>query len=136
MAFTEIQKVRIEVGDTDESFPILSNEEYEYFLEKNNSSVLKAAIDAAKTILFKLSMRTREDIDIFSVHGQQAAANYIQALKLYIRESGLNPVLQSVRGYVGGVSKSDMEANDSNADNNLTPSPFPVTYTSNDPFKF
>lgn len=120
---TDIQKVRLEIGDNDLSLPILIDSEYEYFLEKNYGSIANASVDAAKTVLFKISMRTRQDADIFSIHGQQAAVNYIAALKLYLKDPNLNKILSNVTGYVGGVSISDMQANDANPDNNLTPNP-------------
>ena len=135
MALTEIQKVRLEIGDTDSVLPVLSDSEYAYFIEKNNNSISRSAMDAAKTILFKLSMRTREDIDIFSIHGQQAAQNYAQALKLYIKSPEMNPVLNNVRGYVGGVSKSDMEANVLNTDNNTVLTSFNSSYSPSGTFQ-
>lgn len=119
MPTTLVQQVRIEVGDLDPALPILSDDEYEYFLTKNNSSVRRASLDAAKTILFKLSMRTRERVDIFDIYGHQAAQNYIEALKLFLRNPDLNAVLQNVSLYAGGISKSDMIANNENPDNNL-----------------
>jgi len=123
MALTDIQKIRLEVGDIDPSLPILADEEYEYFFEKNNFSVRRAAVDAAKTILFKLSMRVTERVDIFEIRGQQAATNYIQALKLYLRNPDLNAVLQNAGIYAGGISVSDMENNNNNPDNNIFISP-------------
>ncbi len=121
MALTSIQKVRYELGDTDISFPLLTDIEYEYFLEKNNDSIVRTAIDAAKTILMKLSMRGESTVDIFSIKGNKAAEQYRLALQLYIKDPSLNPLINNVRGYVGGVSISDMEANDGNLDNNLVP---------------
>lgn len=120
---TDIDKIRLEIGDVDPAFPILSDTEYEYFLSKNTGSVRRASIDAAKTVLFKLSMRTRQDVDVFSIHGQQAAQNYIQALKMYIKNPDMNPVLQSAMPYSGGLSKIDMFNNDSNPDNNIVQNP-------------
>lgn len=123
MSLNLISQCRLEVGDTDTSLPILSDIEYEYFLNKHSGSVRRASLDAAKTILFKLSMRVRERVELFEIHGSQAAVNYIQALKLYIKDPNLNPVLQGAAIYAGGISVSDMEANDSNPDNNIVTSP-------------
>lgn len=123
MSLNLISQCRLEVGDTDTSLPILNDVEYEYFLNKHSGSVRRASLDAAKTILFKLSMRVRERVELFEIHGAQAASNYIQALKLYIKDPNLNPVLQGVAVYAGGISVSDMEANDSNPDNNVVSSP-------------
>ena len=73
MAYTTIQQVRLEVADFDPSFPILSDSDYEYFLQKNNNSITRASLDAARTILLVLSQRTDESVDIFSVRGSKAA---------------------------------------------------------------
>lgn len=135
MALTNIQKVRYEIGDTDPSLPILNDAEYEYFLEKNANSVGRSALDAAKTILFKLSQRGEESVDIFSIKGNKAAEQYRLALQMYLKDPNLNPVLNNVKAYFGGVSKSDMQANDANADNNLVPTAFPLQFPSSDPFK-
>lgn len=122
MAVT-IFAVRVEIGDTDPNFPILSDDEISYYIQKNGDSLGRTCIDCAKAILMKLSMRGNESIDIFSIKGSQTAAQYIQALKLYIRDPNLNPLMQNAQGYVGGVSKSDMQANDCNTDNNTVQQP-------------
>lgn len=133
MALTNIQIMRLEVGDTDVSMPILSDEEYEYFLFKNTNSVRRASIDAARSILFKLSMRTDETVDIFSIKGSKAATNYVAALHLFLKNPDMNPIIQSAMPYAGGVSKSDMLENDSKYDNNIVknPSLSDSTYPSN-----
>lgn len=113
-----IQALRIELGDTDTTLPVMSDQEYQYFLDKNASSVRRAAMDAAKSIIFKLSMRTDETIDIFSIKGSKASTQYMQALTMYIKNPDLNPVLQNAMPYAGGISNSDMQANDANLDNN------------------
>ena len=67
MAYTDIQKVRLTVADMDEAFPILSDDDYTYFLEKNNDNINKASMDAARTILLVLAQRSDETVDIFSI---------------------------------------------------------------------
>lgn len=121
MALTAVEQIRIELGDTDVGLPIMSDDEYLYFYEKNDSSVRRASLDAAKTILFKLAMKGDSDVDIFSIRGSKAAEAYRNALLLYIKNPDLNSVLSNVQAYFGGVSKSDMLANDANPDNNTVP---------------
>lgn len=118
MAVT-IFAVRSETGDTDPNFPILSDDEISYYIQKNGDSLGRTCVDCAKAILMKLSMRGNETIDIFSIKGSQTAAQYMQALKLYIRDPNLNPLYQNAQGYVGGVSLSDMANNNANLDNNV-----------------
>ena len=123
MAYTDIQKVRIEVADLDPGFPLLADDEYSYILEKNNNSIVRAATDAARIILLKLSQQTDETVSIFSVKGSKAAEQYRLALELYIKNPQLNPLYNNLKGYFGGVSISDMEANVANPDNNIVENP-------------
>lgn len=122
MALTDIQKLRVEIGDTDVSFPILDDSSYQYFLDKHSNNLNRASIDAARAILFQLSTMNSETVSIFSVKNTSAEA-YRQALLLYIKDQTLNPIYQSLKGYFGGVSLSDMDANNSNADNNIVENP-------------
>lgn len=118
-----IHALRMELGDTDVTLPIMSDIEYRYFLDKNDWSIRRAALDAAKSILLKMSMRSDESVDIFSVKGTGAAKQYMQALQFYIKNPDLNQNLQNLQGYAGGVSLSDMQANDSQSDNNIVVQP-------------
>lgn len=124
-----IQALRYELGDTSPELPIMSDDEYQYFLSKNDYVVRRAAMDAAKSIMLKLSMRSDEVVDIFSVKGSAAAKNYMQALQIYIKNPDLNSLYEKVQGYAGGISKADMLANDSNLDNNIVKDPQAETFT-------
>lgn len=123
MAYTDIQKVRIEVADLDPGLPLLADAEYTYLLEKNNNSIVRASVDAARIILLKLSQQTDETVSIFSVKGSKAAEQYRLALELYIKNPQLNPLYQNLKGYFGGISISDMEANNANLGNNIVENP-------------
>ena len=123
-----IQALRYELGDTSPELPIMSDEEYQYFLSKNDYVIRRAAMDAAKSIMLKLSMRSDETVDIFSVKGSAAARNYMQALQMYIKNPDLNALYEKVQGYAGGISKADMQANDANLDNNIVKDPQAETF--------
>lgn len=123
MAYTDIQKVRIEVADLDPGFPLLVDDEYSYLLEKNNNSIVRASVDAARIILLKLSQQTDETVSIFSIRGSKAAEQYRLALELYIKNPQLNPLYNNLQGYFGGISISDMQKNNTNCDNNIVVSP-------------
>ena len=123
MAYTLIQQVKLEVADLDPSFPLLSDSDYEYLLLKHNNSVVRSAVDAARIILLMLSQRTDETVSIFSVRGSKAADQYRLALELYIKNPQLNSLYNNLKGYFGGVSLSDMDANNSNPDNNIVENP-------------
>lgn len=124
-----IQALRYELGDTSPEWPIMSDEEYQYFLSKNDYVVRRAAMDAAKSIMFKLSMRDDSSVDIFSIKGSAAAKNYMSALMMFIKNPDLNSLYDKVQGYAGGISKADMQANDSNLDNNIVNQPTAETFT-------
>lgn len=114
---TPIQMVRTELSDTDVVFPLLSDEEYEYFLEKNNNSIRKTTLDAAKTILFKLASMTNEEVDVLAYKGSDYFRQYKEALIMYVK----NPEYGSIsmaNPYAGGISLSDIADNLSNSDNN------------------
>ena len=120
MALTDIQKVRLEIADNDPALPVLSDEEVGYYLEKHSNSISKAAIDCAKTIMFKLSMNAGEQrVDIFSISGKAASDAYIAALKLYISNPNINGIFNNLNVYISGTSVSDMQDNIDNTDNNI-----------------
>ena len=118
-----IQKVRVECADTDPTFPILPDSTYIYLLEKNYDSITRSAMDAARIILMHLSQRGNETVDIFSIKGSSAAESYRQALILYIKDPNNNPLYQNCQAWFGGVSVSQMQANDANLDNNIVQQP-------------
>lgn len=124
-----IQDLRYELGDTSPEFPIMSDAEYQYFLTKNSNALQRSAMDAAKSIMLKLSMRTDETVDLFSIKGTAAAKNYMQALQLYIKNPDLNSMYDKIQGYAGGISKNDMQSNDANLDNNIVKQPTAETFT-------
>lgn len=127
MAFTDIQKVRLEVADTDVNFPILSDDEYEYFLEKNFDVIRNAALDAARVIMMRLSITaTDQTVDIFSIKGAKAAEQYRESLKLFLKNPDLNPMLNTAVPYAGGISLTDMQNNNANSDNVTAPVVNPV----------
>lgn len=130
-----INAVRIEVADTDPALPILNDEEVTYLLNKQNCSVRKASLDAARIILLKLSQSSDEVVGIISVKGSKVASEYRESLKLYLNNPNLNPMIDGLGSYVdsdgktqnpvyaGGISVSDMQANTANSDNNYVPCP-------------
>ena len=118
-----VHALRIELGDTDVNFPLMSDAEYRYFLDKNDWSIRRASLDAAKSMLMKLSLRPDESFDIFSIKGSAAAKQFMSALQMYIKNPDLNPIYTNAMPYAGGISKSDMEANNANTDNNTIVTP-------------
>lgn len=123
MALTLIQQVRLNVQDNTPGLYIISDDEITYLLEKFNNNVDKASYQAAKIILLNLAQRGDETVDIFSIKGGKAAEQYRLALELFLKDPTNNPLYQNLKGYVGGVSISDMEANNADLDNNIVENP-------------
>lgn len=120
MSLSLIEQVRFLVQDNVPGLYVISDAEIEFLLERNNQSVNRASVEAARVILFNLSMNSSDSsVDIFSIKGSQAAKAYIEALKMYINNPNLNQVGNNLQGYVGGISLEDMQANDANLDNNI-----------------
>ena len=123
MALTDLQALRLNVADNEPGLYILSDDEMQHFLDTNNGNVTRASTAAARVILLKLSQRTDEIVDIFSIRGSKAAEQYRLALELFLKDPNLNPLIGNLQGYFGGVSKSDMESNNATCDNNIIESP-------------
>lgn len=124
MAITPTMECRLATGDLDTTLPFLDDATYSYFLTKHNGSVRKASLDAARAILFLLSQRTSETVDVLSIQGgHKAAEQYRLALQLMISSPEFNPLFTSVQLYAGGVSNSDYDSNLSNTDNKAVQTP-------------
>ena len=137
-----ILSCRYEVGDTSVELPILADSEYTYFLEKNSENIRRSSLDAAKTILLKLSLNSKDSVvDVLSIKTSQQADQFRKALQLYIKSPELNGMYSTVTAWAGGISKSDMQANIDNLDNNAVLPPVsaignqsqadPKTYSTN-----
>ena len=117
MALTNISALKLEIGLVNEASNILSDEEITYFLEKNNNSIRKAALDAAKTVLFILSTRVHEKIEMLEIWGHTWFENYMKTLQMYINDPNYSIALESAKAYAGGISVSDIRSNINNPDN-------------------
>jgi hypothetical protein len=125
MALSLIQQVRLLTQDTAVGFYFTTDEEIQFFLDRNNQNVNRASLEVARVILLQLSMwSANESIDIFTISGgSKSAEQYRLALEMFIRNPQLNPVYNSVNGYAGGISISDMQANSDALDNNSVTTP-------------
>lgn len=122
MALTDVQKVRIIVGDVEGNplFEILDDETYEYLLETTNGDVWQAAIKAAIIISLRIaSYPTRERAGNYEVWNSYSTA-YLTALQNIIKTPAAL-LTSRIIPYAGGISKQDMFCNDANQDNNIQP---------------
>lgn len=129
MALTNLQQVRLLVQDNTPGLYIVSDDEINFFLERNSNNINRTALEVTKVILLNLSMRGDSTVDILSIKGSKAAEAYRMALELFLKSPELNPSLQLASGYFGGVSIADMQTNDNTLDNNLVPNPSDSNYS-------
>lgn len=124
MAFTNnpatnpIDRLRLIVGDTMVEIEYLSDETYQYLLDKYNGNETPAALEAARYILGSLAKYSRQRTGDIEVYGAEMFKNYRDFLIELIRNPQM--LLDRAQVYAGGISKSDMKSHDSNPDN-LTP---------------
>ncbi len=110
-----VMEVRLNVGDIWQDMELLSDADYQYFLDKYSGSVRRATLDAARAILFKISRFSRERTGDIEVYGAEWFKNYRSALLDMLRNPELS--LSVPMPYAGGISKEDMRINDANSDN-------------------
>ena len=115
MAFTDVEKIRIEVAVPAE---ILDDSTIEYFLEKNNGSIRRTSLDVARATLFQLSQWVRFKAAELESYDNQYFQQYMAALKLYLSDPNYSIALSGASPYCGGISLSDMRANLENTDVN------------------
>jgi hypothetical protein len=110
-----VMEVRLNVGDIWQDMELLSDADYQYFLDKYSGSVRRATLDAARAILFKISRFSRERTGDIEVYGSEWFKNYRNALMDMVKNPELS--MSVAMPYAGGISKEDMRANDENSDN-------------------
>lgn len=108
-------ELRLVTGDIWEDMEYLTDADYQYFLDRNDGNIRRAGLDAMRAILFKLSRGARERAGDIEVYGSEYFKNYLAALQLVLRNPDI--ALSLAVPYAGGISKSDMLANDMNCDN-------------------
>lgn len=122
MALTPVMQVRILIGDVEGSpfYQLFTDEEIQFFLDQNGQNVQQAARMAAIAASFQLAgWSTRErtgDIEVWS----SLSTQYLKALQNLID----NPIANIPNGmmpWAGGISWSDICANNSNPDNVRSP---------------
>lgn len=109
-----IDRIRLDTGDTWEDMEYLTDNDYQYYLDRNNGNEKRATIDSMRAILFKLSRGARERTGDIEVYGSEYFKNYLQALTLILKNPDIQ--LSLAVPYAGGISKSDMFRNDLDPD--------------------
>lgn len=123
MALTDIQVVRLLIGDTPTSpfYQLFTDEEIQQFLDLNGGSVRQAARMAAIAASMQLAgWTTRErtaDIEVWS----SLSTQYLKALENLINDSSAGNLPNGLMPYASGISWEDMCANNANPDNVRSP---------------
>lgn len=117
MALSDIQKLKLEIGLLGEAENLLTDEEIQYFLDKNKNVLQKASLDAAKTVLYILSQQVHERSGTeLEIWGHTWFENYMQTLKLYLTNPNFNVSARLARPYAGGISVVDARHNACSSD--------------------
>ena len=96
-------QTRLLIGDTSSTFPLLQDEEIEFFLDENSDSVLAAAIDCCEAIAAEFSKEADTKNGALSVKASQRSEAYLaMAEKLRLRLSSYSDI------FVGGATWSDV----------------------------
>ena len=136
MALTDVEKLRLLIGDTDGSpfYPLFSDIEIQFFLD-SYGSVAEASKIAAISASFQLAAwNTRErtgDLDVWNELSKQ----YLKALENLIGKAGSGGttiIPNGIMPYAGGISHADVNANNANLDN-VRPALSQITICGDDP---
>ncbi|UAV89663.1 hypothetical protein [Pseudomonas phage COT4] len=109
-------RVRLNVGDIWPDMEWLHDEDYQYFIDKNNGNENRATLDAARALLFVLSRYTRERTGDIEVYGGDIFSNFYRALELILKDP--NIAISVAMPYAGGIDRQDMHDNRANCNNN------------------
>ena len=108
MALTEIQILRLEHGDTDTEYPLLTDEEYQYYIDNFPNKKKRAkAIDFS--ILNALSYDVRERSGQEERYANQAFQQRLELLDKKYKDPTYNGGASTPLS-VGGVFKDEMAA--------------------------
>ncbi len=100
-----IDRIRLAVGDTWEDMEMLSDADYQYFLDSAGSE-RRAMLDAVRAILFKLTRFTRERTGDIDVYGGEWFTHYRDALNLILKDPNIS--ISVAMPYAGGIDMEDM----------------------------
>lgn len=109
-----VDRIRLITGDIWDDMEYLTDNDYQYYLDRNENNERRAALDCMRSILLKLSRGARERTGDIEVYGSEYFKNYLQALMLVLKNPDI--ALSLAVPYAGGISKTDMFLNDLNPD--------------------
>ena len=114
---TPIEEVRLEIGLLGQAYQLLSDEEIQYFLNKNNGNIRRASSSAGKTVLFILSQLVHTKASELESWDNDWFNNYYKTLQMYLNDPNFSFAINGAMPYAGGISVADIRANIENYDN-------------------
>lgn len=110
---SEIDILRLEHGDVDEDCQLLTDDEYQYYIDNYpNKRRRGKAIDMAILAITRMGVRERSGQE--EIYANQAFQNVLAHVKLKWKDPAFNGV--SAQPMFGGVSKEEMAVNATNPD--------------------
>ena len=119
-ANSDIDKVRINIADTDPCEELISKELYQWFLDESPvpaSKVQYATIKAVGYLVARYAGYTEEETNDVKVKYQFLYQQY-KDLQDRLTKDPSYSLSGAPQIYAGGISCSDIESNNSNSDNN------------------
>ena len=118
-ANSDIDKVRINIADTDPDEELIPSELYQWFLNESpstDSAVSFATIKAVSYLVAKYAGYTEEETKDVRVKYQYLYQQYKDLLDRLTKDPSYS-LTGAPQIYAGGISCSDIENNNSNSDN-------------------
>ena len=119
MALTDIEKIRVLIGDTEGSpwYQLFTDDEIQAFLDMTGGNVMQAARLAAIAASMQLagwSSRERTgDLEVWS----NLSTQYLKALENLIKDTSSATLPNGLMPFAAGISWVDVCANNNNPDN-------------------
>lgn len=120
-----IDRIRLIVGDSDPCEEGLADDIYLYLLDKHSGSENKAALEALRYLVTQYANYVTEKAGGLFVKESEKYKQYKELLNMYTKDP-TNSLLKAGLPFAGGISKSDIEDNACNPDNNLIDSQIKV----------
>lgn len=122
MALTDIEKVRLLIGDVPSSpfYQLFTDEEIQFFIDYAGSIIQAARMAAISASMQLAGWSTRErtgDIEVWS----SLSTQYLKALENLITDASANTLPNGLMPYASGISWEDFNANNNNPDNIRSP---------------
>ena len=119
MALTDIEKIRILIGDSEGSpwYQLFTDDEIQAFLDMTGGNVMQAARLAAIAASMQLAgWNTRETVGDITVWND-LSKQYLKALENLIKDTSSATLPNGLMPYAAGISWQDTTANNNNPDN-------------------